>query len=495
MAERDVDHSRRSRWWIVAWLAGALAVLLVAAGVVSWRLGWAEDWIDAIRGDDATTPPDPAAVAPPPGLDLPPVREPKPVAPRAASTPLDEAAIEQAMASYLADDDLGRHVLAAVAPLTGKGLTYESVSSGSDLATPASTTKVVTAAVALFLLGADHTFETTTVLERGGGTPTLTLVGGGDPFLVAVPEPAATEATFDPERADLRTLARRTATALQKDGVGQVQLAYDHSLFSGPTASPAWEADYVPDGVVSPITALWVDEGRSPTGFGRVGDPPLAAAQAFVTALTDAGITVVGEPSTTIAGSSAEKVAAVDSAPLAQIVQRIIEVSDNEATEVLLRHVGLADQGAGSFEGGQAGVRRVLEANGIDLRGTVLHDGSGLSRENLMSPATLVDVLRWAARPDQPDLRPVLASLPVAGYTGSLTDRMALGPAEGLGRVRAKTGTLSGVRSLAGIAVDLDGSPLVFVLMADEIKNDEDELAEISLDNAASALGACHCSR
>ncbi len=495
MAERDLDHSRRSRWRIAAWVAGVLVVVLVAAGAVSWRLGWTEDWLDAIRGEGAATPPDPAAVAPPPGLDLPPVRTPKPVAPRASSTPLDRAAIEQAVASYLSDRDLGNHVLAAVAPLTGKAVAFESASSTPDLATPASTTKVVTSTVALFLLGSDHTFRTTTVLERGGGTPTLTLVGGGDPFLVAAPEPAASEATFDPDRADLRTLAERTAKALQKDGVGEVQLSYDDSLFSGPTASPNWEADYIPDGVVSPITALWVDEGRSPTGYGRVADPSLAAAQAFATALTDAGIGVVGGPSASVAGSSADKVAAVESAPLAQIVQRIIEVSDNEATEVLLRHVGLADQGAGSFEGGQQGVRRVLEAHGIDLRGSVLYDGSGLSRDNLMAPELLVDVLQWAADPDEPDLRPIVTSLPVAGYTGSLDDRMDLGPPEGPGRVRAKTGTLTGVRSLAGIAVDLDGTPMVFVLMADRIRKDKDELAEVSLDNAASALGACHCSR
>ena len=75
---------------------------------------------------------------------------------------------------------------------------------------------------------------------------------------------------------------------------------------------------------------------------------------------------------------------------------------------MLLRHIGIADQGDGSFAGGQLAVERVLEANGIDLRGSVLYDGSGLSRENLMSPQLLVDVIRWAASDDQPDLRAVV---------------------------------------------------------------------------------------
>ena len=176
-------------------------------------------------------------------------------------------------------------------------------------------------------------------------------------------------------------------------------------------------------------------------------------------------------------------------------MQRILEVSDNEAAEVLLRHAGLADQGDGSFVGGQTAVERVLKANRIPMRGSVLYDGSGLSRENLMSPQLLVDVIRWAASDDQPDLRAVVSSLPVAGFTGSLADRFDQGAAEGPGRVRAKTGTLTGVTSLAGIAVDLDGSLLVFALMADQVRPSRSGLAQTAMDNAASALGACHCAR
>ena len=70
---------------------------------------------------------------------------------------------------------------------------------------------------------------------------------------------------------------------------------------------------------------------------------------------------------------------------------------------------------------------------------------------------------------------------------------MDLGPAEGRGRVRAKTGTLTGVTSLAGIAADVDGNSMVFVLMADRVRKNRDYFARVAMDNAAASLGACHC--
>lgn len=488
MAERDPDHIRGS---LVGWVSAALALLLVA-GVAGWQLGWFDD----LLGQDGGQTADPAAVAPPPEVDVPPVRRPRPVArPADGRVRLDTAAVESAITGYLGDRDLGRHVLAAVAPLTG-GDGY-SFGSGAQLGTPASTTKVVTSAVALFLLGPDHVFETSTVLSRAGGTPELVLVGGGDPFLLSSPRAqwgTNTAATYAPPKADVVTLARRSARALEADGVRRVRLGYDDSLFSGPAENPHWRPDYVPTGVVSPITALWVDEGRDPDGYGKVADPSLTAAAAFAAALADAGIKVVGPPAATTARGGSE-VASVSSAPLGQIVQRILEVSDNEAAEVLLRHVGLADQGDGSFTGGQTAVERVLAANDVDMRGSVLYDGSGLSRENEMSPHLLVDVIRWAASDDQPDLRGILTSLPVAGFTGSLADRFDRGDPDGPGRVRAKTGTLTGVTSLAGIAVDQDGSLLVFAMIADKVRPARGGLAQVAMDNAAAALGGCYCAR
>ncbi|THV12919.1 D-alanyl-D-alanine carboxypeptidase/D-alanyl-D-alanine endopeptidase [Nocardioides caeni] len=479
-------------------LAGALLMLVVAGGV-AWRTGWADDWWDRISGDDPAATADPAAVAAPPGLDLPAVVRPAVGAqPADGRSGLSPAALEQALVA-LSDPDLGGHVLAAVGPLDGTGLAY-TAAEGTATAIPASTTKVVTATVALFLLGPDHTFDTTTVLDTaGGGTPRLVLVGGGDPLLARAPAAAgdgdAGSATIQPPRADVRTLARRTARALRADGVTEVRLGYDDTLFSGPAVNPTWESDYISTDVVSPISALWVDQGREADSFERVADPSATAARVFRSALAKAGIAVVGAPTVVAAPARASEVARVSSAPLSQIVQRLLEVSDNEASEVLLRHIGIADQGAGTFVAGQAAVERVLAANGIPMGGSVLYDGSGLSRANRLAPSVLVDVLRLAASDDHPGLRAVLTGLPVAGFTGSLAERMDEGPAAGPGRVRAKTGTLSNVSSLAGIALDRDGHLMAFALMADRIRDPKETLARTAMDNAASSLGACSCGR
>lgn len=505
MAQRGAERSGRP---LRKTLAGLLVVAVIAAGsLVAWRTGWAEDtWRDWRDGDTAAQT-DPAAVAPPAdvegaaGVE---VVEPAAIAePADADAALNRAAIAAALRP-LDDRDLGRHVLAAVAPLDGTRTAYVR-REGPALAIPASTTKVVTSVAALFSLGPDEVFTTSTVLAAAGRTPRVTLVGGGDPLLAAEPatvDPgtlaASTSATDMPEQADLQTLAARTARALRREGHTRVRLDYDDSLFTGPTAHPTWRADYIPDGIVSPITALWVDQGRDPSGYGRVADPSASAAQRFASALASRGIAVVGRPRAAVASADAAPLATVDSAPLSDIVRRVLEVSDNESAEVLLRHVGITQGGEGSFAAGQAGVQAILEANGIRLAGSILYDGSGLSRANRMAPELLVDVLRFAADEEQPDLWPVLAGLPVAGFTGSLTDRMdplSGADPDGLGRVRAKTGTLTGVTSLAGTVVDADGDLMVFVLMADRVPKDRDGLARVAMDNAAAALGACACGR
>ena len=94
----------------------------------------------------------------------------------------------------------------------------------------------------------------------------LVLVGGGDPYLASRPLTPEESLTTYPERTDVVTLARRVAASV--DPGQRVRVHYDDGLFTGPSNNPRWRADYVPDEIVSPITALWVDRGASPTGFG-----------------------------------------------------------------------------------------------------------------------------------------------------------------------------------------------------------------------------------
>jgi D-alanyl-D-alanine carboxypeptidase/D-alanyl-D-alanine-endopeptidase (penicillin-binding protein 4) len=459
------------------WLPVLLVLLLLGGAGAAYLTGVSDRWAPDEPPDPVR---EPAAVPPPQGMDIAAVPEPEPVADAAEAGPLLRAAVRRTLAAALADPDLGPSVHAEVAALDGERPAY---STGSGTFIPASTLKLATAAAALAAFGPDHRFETT-VVARGRS---LTLVGGGDPMLARAPAPPDEW----PRVADVRTLARQTAAAL--GGRKPVRLAYDASLFSGPSASPFWRADYVPDDIVSPIGALWVDEGISADRSERVADPAADAAAAFAAALSEQGVTVQGALRAARAPGGARTLATVSSPPVSQIAEHVIEVSDNEGAEVLAHHVGLAVLDDGSFAGGAAGVRQTLAGLGVPLAGAVIRDGSGLSRQNRVSAATLLEVLRVASQ--RPDLRAVVSGLPVGGFTGSLTFRFDQAPAAGVGRVRAKTGSLGGVRTLAGIATDLAGTPMAFVLAADRIREPDTVEAEVSLDNLAGALGACRCSR
>lgn len=467
-----------------------LPVLLLAAvaGSVQWRPELAGDLMD--RTPALAPPPAPVPAATP---TVPVAGPPSPVAdPRGldeTGTP-DPARVRRALAAGLRDPDLGGHVVVRVAALAGGAPVF---TTGRSPVTPASTTKLLTATAVLSRLGPDHVFTTRVV--AGDRPDRIVLVGGGDPLLLSGPQSAAKRPGDSSPLADVGALARATADALRAAGVRRVHVDYDTTLFTGPRAAPSWESDYLPDDVVSPITALWVDEGRGPDGYERVANPPAYAARVFAAALAERGVRVVGRPVARAAREGAGSLAEVHSPPLGQIVERMIEVSDNEAAEVLAHHVGLAVEGAGSFAGGARGVEETLRELGIPLAGLVLHDGSGLSRANRLDPRTVVEALRVAAAPDLPELRAVVTGLPVAAFTGSLSDRFAEGSPAGRGMVRAKTGTLTGVSALAGLVTARDGTTMVFVLAADRIEAADGLDAQTTLDRLAAALAACRCGR
>lgn len=383
--------------------------------------------------------------------------------------PIASNALKQAVAGPLADPALGPGVgfVAADArdgaPLAG---------GGTEGLIPASTTKVLTAFAALEVLGPDERFATRVV--RSGDT--LTLVGGGDPYLVE----------RQPERpspvvaADLATLADRVAASV---GAGTYTLTYDAGLFSGPAVSPAWEEGYVPS-VVAPISALWVDQGR---GAGQ--DPAKAAADAFARLLRERGAEVA-EPSPAEAPEGAAQVALVRSAPVATIVADLLRTSNNETSEVLFRHIARAAGYDASFEGGAAAVRATLEQDAVSVEGLELHDGSGLSRRNRISPTTLVQTLVAATRDDR--TAAALSGLPVGGFDGTVRSRFEQAPA-GLGWVRAKTGTLTGVHSLAGIATLPGGRPVAFAVMANGTEDINALQTQAALDAVAAAIAGCAC--
>ena len=305
MAGRDARHARRR---LARWLPVALVLAILAAAATAYVLD-----------RDTPEPEPPAATPPPPGLDLPEVPTPDPVAEPASGT-ADPAKVRRAVAGLLEDSDLGPHVLATVAAPDGT-LLY---SRGTGVATPASTLKLLTTTAALETLGPEHTFETTVVAD---GAARIVLVGGGDPLL---------------SHADLRRLARQAAAQL----TGEVRVYYDTSLFSGPQVSPHWPDTYVPEGVVSPIQPLWVDEGRSADGFGRVDDPAATAAREFAADLAKAGVRVTGTPANRAASEGATRLAGVASQPLGLIVEHTLATSD--ITRMNSTNAAPNDPGSGS---------------------------------------------------------------------------------------------------------------------------------------------------
>ncbi len=471
------------------WLRGgvtALVVLVLVAAAASYRLDLGKRWLGLPEPPSPVT--EPALVPPPAGLVL---RRPAAVAPVARSTaasPVSGAAVARALNPLLRSPKLGPHVVVAVARLTDGTVVYRH---GSGPVTPASTTKLLTAVAALQALGPEHRFATSVAATSRPGR--LVLVGGGDPLLARDRQPA----DLYPARADLTTLARTTARALAEAGRDRVRVGFDTTLFRGPAVNPRWQPSYVPDDVVSPISPLWVDEGRQRAGFSdRATDPARAATSVFVRALERHGVTVVGKVTRAVAppaSSGGRTLAQVRGAPLDEVVQHVLEVSDNEGAEVLARQVAVAQGEPASFVGAARAVRQVLGGLGVPLAGARMYDGSGLSRQNRLQPATLLGVVRVASDAERPQLRAAVVDLPVAGFTGSLATRFQTGDRAGLGTVRAKTGTLTGVHGLAGTATTRNGAVVAFVAVADRVRPARNLDARVRIDEVAAALAACRC--
>lgn len=360
---------------------------------------------------------------------------------------------------------------------------------GEDIpATPASTIKIATAVAALAVLGTEYRIPTT--VTQGSSDDEIVLVGGGDPTLTAL---KGKQGPNDP--ASLPQLARSTARALKDRGTLEVELAYDTSAYSGPVLHPIGVNDNI-----APVTALMADEGRrdpkSTSHAPRVADPAAAAAASFAGLLEDEGIEVRGTPARGRADRSAEgRLAEVRSAPLGELVERALTNSDNDIAEALARQTAMAVGKPASFDGAAEAVADALKDAGVRLGDASFHDGSGLSGKDALSAGLLARILALAASPDHPELRPVLSGLPVAGFTGTLKNRYTApeGGAEddgvhgAAGLVRAKTGTLTGVHTLAGTVVDADGRLLTFAFMT------KGATSPSTLDRLASTLAACGC--
>jgi D-alanyl-D-alanine carboxypeptidase/D-alanyl-D-alanine-endopeptidase (penicillin-binding protein 4) len=198
--------------------------------------------------------------------------------------------------------------------------------------------------------------------------------------------------------------------------------------------------------------------------------------------------------------AGATPVAAASSPALATLVEHTLTVSDNDMAEALAHLAGGKLVGAASFAGGATATTKVLASLGVPTAGLRLSDGSGLSRGDQVSPATLAGALSAVAAGKVPAGAPaggaptwaVATGLPVAGLTGTLAARFTASDAKAArGVVRAKTGTLTGVSGLAGLVRDLEGRLLAFAFLAGGVAAKDRALA--AFDRAAAALARCGC--
>ncbi|MEZ3179359.1 D-alanyl-D-alanine carboxypeptidase/D-alanyl-D-alanine-endopeptidase [Streptomyces pimonensis] len=478
--------ARPKTWQFTA--AAATVGLALAAGVVTAVGPWDSSGqrtaerdravaLEVARGTDhggarahAGTPPRGPRAAPPAVSVL------TGLGPTAAVSPAPGGeALAAVLGPLLRDPALGTRSVAVVDVATGERL----YGSGSeDALTPASTTKIATAVAALSAMGADHRLTTRAVYEPD--TREVVLVGGGDPTLTARKEAGGL--------ASLRDLAGRTAAALAERGVREVTLSYDTTLYEGTTIHPI--------GVnpnIAAVTPLMVDEARTDGSTSgpapRAADPAADAARIFGDLLEEHGVKAT-PPGPSKATARAATLAAVSSPPLAVLVERMLTDSDNDLAEALARHTALAAGGSADFAGAGAAITARLKHLGLPLEGAGIdiRDGSGLDRRGRLTAGLLTALLVKAGDPAHPELRPALTGLPVAGFTGTLAGRYADGAA---GVVRAKTGTLTGVNTLAGTVVDKDGRLLAFAFLANATTGPT--AAQSALDKAATALAACGC--
>jgi D-alanyl-D-alanine carboxypeptidase/D-alanyl-D-alanine-endopeptidase (penicillin-binding protein 4) len=416
------------------------------------------------------------------------------------------AGLSARLSRLLATPALGSHVTAVVGdPASGRMLFWRR---GGSPATPASTTKLATAVAALDVLGPGARFTTRVVEDTAAGPARgparIILVGGGDPTLAA----GRAAGGEYPRPATLAALASATARALARHHRAVARIGYDTSLYSGPPMAPGWSPSYVTSGNVTGITALEVDQGRLlRSGKPQDADDPdnlrprsltpaADAAAAFAGFLARDGIRVDGPARPAAMPRRAARVAAVSSPPLAAIVEQMLTESNNVIAENLARQVALAKGAPGSFSGAAATVTKVIRRLGAGA-GVHLVDGSGLSPDDRIPAATLFRLLSLAASAGHPELRAVITGMPVAGFSGTLTRGQSVfgdPAAAARGLLRAKTGNLDTVVSLAGLVDDRDGSVLAFAFMADRLPSVQDlRPAASTVDKLAAALASCGC--
>jgi serine-type D-Ala-D-Ala carboxypeptidase/endopeptidase (penicillin-binding protein 4) len=305
---------------------------------------------------------------------------------------------------------------------------------------PASVEKLYTTSASLLRFGPDATLKTTVAGDGfmdpdGVWRGNLYLRGGGDPTL---------------NREDLQLLASDLAAAgiIRVDGSVLGDETRFDLLRGSYDSGGAYDSDM--GGVLSALTLA--------RGFAKDGKPAAQAARQLAKVLRGEGIRVEGRSGAGTTPENATQLASVDSPPMRDLIRLTNVPSDNFLAEMLVKNLGASFGGAGTTTAGVAVVRSTLTSFGVHPR---MVDGSGLSRADRTTPRQVVRLLETMHH--QEIAGSFESSLAVAGRTGTIRKRMRGTPAQD--RCRAKTGTLIGVSSLAGVCTAVGGHTIAFAML------------------------------
>lgn len=320
---------------------------------------------------------------------------------------------------------------------------------------PASASKLLTAAVALEVLGGSYTFETQIYSEPvtyTGVVANVYVVGGGDPVLVRKDYPATEKyPTIN------GTAIESLVTGIISSGVKQISQSisvvdnrYDQTRYLD-----IWPRSFY--GVeAGPLGALMMNDSTIIGTPGRSEDPALASGAEISALLSQQGVSVATNVQRVATlPTSAVKISSVTSAPLSSILQEMLVNSDNNTAELLVKELGFVKKGTGTTAAGLEVIAETVKQWNLPFQPVVV-DGSGLSSSNSLNCDTFATLLE-----KNKEIFPSL--LAIAGESGTLKTTFTDTAVEG--RLVAKTGTLTGVKSLVGYLPLEEEDDVHFALM------------------------------
>ena len=407
----------------------------------------------------------------------------------------DKTKIEDLITSQLGNPLFSTGYGISIRDIYDGSILFESNAQNSML--PASLTKLYSAASTAITLDPDARFMTKVKYLDNN----VYLVGGADPQL-------GTES--NPTQADLADLAKETAQKLKEFNVFEVNVFVDDSIL-GPLQRPAdWEDNYFRSSEIHLISALNLDDPKAP-GQAPV-DPSITTGQTFALYLIKNNIKVNGLVFRKTVPEGAFDLSTQYSKSVSQIIEDTLIISNNQDAEIIARVASLVAENDPSTSAAMELVLKDVEMLGISSVDNVVTDASGLSRSNKISPADFSELiyksiknpevakanrgetLKFMVKPSSeitPDLWSVFTGLPTGYGLGTMKKRFDEEGSAGRGVVRAKTGSLNRVITLAGTITTKDQVFLSFAVLVNRVEQPEN--VREAIDNLLNKLAECNC--